>query len=198
MAFLTKLMWLASYWQPYMRNINLYTHKSTETDYLGNMTTAEGSNSAGSVPPTPVDITIRFALDLPDLRISISDALNTNVSYIKQQIRALRPGDTGRRRLRLIYAGRVLLDHGKSLGEQVRIPIPRGLSKDIKGKKKMTDQDEETGREEIEVAKLYIHCAVGEEISEEEIRKEEQTDVSISGPISLSAGYAACSWEFYN
>ncbi|EWC47616.1 hypothetical protein DRE_03236 [Drechslerella stenobrocha 248] len=71
-------------------------------------------------PPTPVSITVRFASSsLPDHTLTIETPYSTNISTIKRLIRVALPAETGRRRLRLIYGGKVLGDAaniGQALG----------------------------------------------------------------------------------
>ncbi|KAI5791729.1 DUF2407 C-terminal domain-containing protein [Peziza echinospora] len=105
------------------------------------------STSTPLLPPIPVSITIRFATALPDLTIHIPDASRTTVASLKHQIRALRAEDTGRRKLRLIYAGKVLGRGTLAEGMKLRRPVVGGGA---------------GGR------KVYVHCAIGDEATEEE------------------------------
>ncbi|RMZ90615.1 hypothetical protein DV736_g2170, partial [Chaetothyriales sp. CBS 134916] len=60
-----------------------------------------------------VDVTIRFSASLPDLPLSISLATHpyANTCTLKQLIRRSLPAECANRRIRLIYAGKALLDN---------------------------------------------------------------------------------------
>ncbi|KAL7275566.1 hypothetical protein RUND412_001492 [Rhizina undulata] len=138
------------------------------------------SSSSSSAPPlrnpprkpsaSPLSITVRFAISLPDLTIFIPDSQTTTLYTLKRQIREARPADAGRRRLRLIYAGKVLTD-GFPLSTQIKPPKPPPQQTppkpDPKGKGKAKEPDEV-------VHKVYIHCSIGDELSDEELAKEAQ------------------------
>ncbi|PWW79956.1 hypothetical protein C7212DRAFT_355921 [Tuber magnatum] len=120
----------------------------------------------GKDPSSPVSLLIRFAISLPDLPIHVPAAANTSVSTLKSHVRSLLPSDQSKRRLRLIHAGKVLTDSA-TLASQLQIPSapppPRDVDKKGKGK-------------EVEVGDaqraVYIHCSVGDELSEEDLAKE--------------------------
>lgn len=125
-----------------------------------------------SGPPTPISLLIRFSISLPDLALSIPFANTTSVRNLKSQIRARLPPEQSRRRLRLIHSGKVLSD-GSTL-KQLRHsrplpPPPRADSGKGKGKAKAVDEDESEGEQRRAV---YVHCSVGEELSDEELLKE--------------------------
>ncbi|KAF3188006.1 hypothetical protein TWF106_002052 [Orbilia oligospora] len=101
-------------------------HGSSRAAYDNGSTSASASRPptapSSSIPPpeTPVSITIRFASSsLPDLSLTIQAPYSTNISTLKRLIRTSLPVETGRRRLRLIYGGKVLGDKaniGQALG----------------------------------------------------------------------------------
>ncbi|KAF8454517.1 DUF2407 C-terminal domain-containing protein [Terfezia claveryi] len=140
-----------------------------------------GSSVAVALPPIPVELTIRFATALPDLTIFLPNAAITTISSLKKQIRTLRRDDTAKRKLKLIYGGKVLTTgDGRTLAEQMRLtrpiapPTPAGKGK---GKAVETDLDEDEPRDRIrsaEIRKAYVHCAVGDEATEEELSLEDQ------------------------
>ncbi|RPB28094.1 hypothetical protein L211DRAFT_819141 [Terfezia boudieri ATCC MYA-4762] len=140
-----------------------------------------GSSVAVALPPIPVELTIRFATALPDLTIFLPNAAITTISSLKRQIRTLRRDDTAKRKLKLIYGGKVLVTgDGRTLAEQMRLtrpiasPTPAGKGK---GKAVETDLDEGEPRDlrrSAEIRKAYIHCAVGDEATEEELSLEDQ------------------------
>ena len=152
-------------------------------------TTISGASSASSIP---LDLTIRFAAALPDLTIPIPDATTTTVSFLKKQIRALRHDDTAKRRLKLIYGGRVLTTgDGRMLAEQMRLirpsfsppPPSRPTSAVTKGKGKEVERGGSSGtcvgprgssRETPDAQKAYVHCAIGDEATDEELLLEDE------------------------
>ncbi|CUS14494.1 unnamed protein product [Tuber aestivum] len=122
-------------------------------------------SAEGEDPSSPVSLLIRFSISLPDLPIYVPASANTLVSTLKSHVRSLLPPDQSRRRLRLIHAGKVLSDSA-TLASQLQIPPappPRDVDKKGKGK-------------EVEVGDahraVYIHCSVGDELSEEDLAKE--------------------------
>ncbi|KAF8420042.1 DUF2407 C-terminal domain-containing protein [Tirmania nivea] len=147
-----------------------------------------GSSAAVALPPIPVELTIRFATALPDLTIFLPDAATTTISSLKRQIRARRRDDTAKRKLKLIYGGKVLnTGDGRKLAEQMRITRPIALATPPppppppptgKGKGKAVESDLDEGtpshlRRSEEIRKAYIHCAVGDEATEEELSLED-------------------------
>jgi len=142
------------------------------------------SSAAVALPPIPVELTIRFATALPDLTIFLPDAATTTISSLKRQIRTLRRDDTSKRKLKLIYGGKVLnTGDGRMLAEQMRLtrpiapPVPPPPTGKGKGKAVETDRDEGTPsdlRRSADIRKAYIHCAVGDEATEEELSLEDQ------------------------
>jgi len=115
-------------------------------------------------PSSPVSLLIRFAISLPDLPIYVPAAANTSVSTLKSHVRSLLPSEQSKRRLRLIHSGKVLSDSA-TLSSQLQIPSPSPPKDDKKGKGK----DVEVG--DVHRA-VYIHCSVGDELSEEDLAKE--------------------------
>jgi DSC E3 ubiquitin ligase complex subunit 3, ubiquitin-like domain/DSC E3 ubiquitin ligase complex subunit 3, C-terminal domain len=130
-------------------------------------------------PSVPFYLTIRFSSSaLPDLELAIENVNATpvpTVAHLKHQIRVLRPEDTRNRRLRLILAGRILHDHVqlKTLRTQhfLHVPVPS-----VKGKEKET------------LPRLWIHCSMGELLSDEEFM-EEDGEKQVQSTIPLPAGF---------
>lgn len=56
------------------------------------------------------NLTIRFSASLPDLLLSISGSLNANTATLKQLIRSHIPAEYAKNRIRLIHAGKALVD----------------------------------------------------------------------------------------
>ena len=155
---------------------------------------SQSARLAGSAPPpAPFHASIRFSSSsLTDLEITIPNVNETpppTVAALKQQIRFLRPAETHNRRLRLILAGKVL--HDQSLLKAVlqgvsRRPSIPALHPSVKGKEKEPPPD-----------RLWIHCSMGEHLSDEEFEQEErekQTQSTLPLPVGFdrlrSAGFS--------
>jgi hypothetical protein len=95
-------------------------------------------------------LVVRFSTSLPDLELSIPSPHTTTLSAIKRLIRSHVP-ELATRHLRLIYAGKVLLDQITLSSLQ---QFPR--EEDTKGKGKAVDSVQ---------PRLYIQCAPGQELS---------------------------------
>jgi iron-sulfur cluster assembly 1 len=127
-----------------------------------------------SVNDDILELTIRFSASLPDLLLSISLIAQpyANTSTLKQLIRSNLPSDYSNRRIRLIYAGKALLDNAPlsaSLKRSVsrppsRVPTPtpyQSSSDDpsptakLKGKTPIRDPPSPQTR-------IYIHCSIGD------------------------------------
>ena len=146
-----------------------------------------------SLPAIPFRASIRFSSTvLGDLEITlpnINDSPLPTVLNLKEQIRFLRPSETHNRRLRLILGGKVLSDHTplraiQSLHKR-RPSIPTALPS-LKGKEKEVVHD-----------RLWIHCSMGEQLSDEEFEEEErdkQTQSTLPLPVGFdrlrSAGFS--------
>ena len=111
-----------------------------------------------------VHITVRFSASLPDLHLTIDSPVTSTAATLKQQIRKNLPADLADRRLRLIYAGRALIDTS-SLSTQLKLsssrtpsrsgtPIPVADRNDVKGKTAIYDPPART--------RTYIHCSIGD------------------------------------
>lgn len=107
------------------------------------------------------------------------------VSILKEQIRFLRPVETRNRRLRLILAGKVLGAHTPLkavLSQHRRRP---SIPPSVKGKEKDAAHD-----------RLWIHCAMGEQLSDEEFEQEEREPTQSTLPLPVgfdrlrSAGFS--------
>ncbi|KAG0644524.1 hypothetical protein HOY80DRAFT_914963 [Tuber brumale] len=127
----------------------------------------------GEDPSSPVSLLIRFAISLPDLPIYVPAAANTSVSMLKSRVRSLLPTEQSKCRLRLIHGGKVLTDSA-TLASQLHIPPsapppPPGGDDDRKGKGKGKAAGTEVGHARRAV---YIHCSVGDELSEQDLAKE--------------------------
>ncbi|KAJ6260176.1 hypothetical protein Dda_4399 [Drechslerella dactyloides] len=155
-------------------------------------------------PQTPVAITVRFASSLPDLTLTIQTPYSTNISTLKRLIRTSLPAETGRRRLRLIYGGKVLGDKaniGQSLGvsklsafttEERKAPPPPPKRGSRKGKEVVRpepeDEDSSSNGTGSTTAGVYIHCSIGDELTDAELAEEVETESqAIHHPSTLPA-----------
>lgn len=150
------------------------------------------SVSALEDPPSPLSLSIRFAIALPDLPVFVPRAASTAVSTLRRQIRDALPAAQSRRRLRLIHAGKVLADSG-TLASQIQAPKAPPKTASVKGKEKATDAAGEEGEEEEEEKErlervVYIHCSVGDELSDEELAEEAENREVGSPPPPGAAG----------
>jgi len=150
------------------------------------------SSSGPALPVVPFHVSIRFSTTtLTDLEITIPNVNASpppTVATLKDQIRFLRPSETHNRRIRLILAGKVLVDQSLLKVIQARdsrrpsfAPAPPS----VKGKE-----------QEVIYHRLWIHCSLGEKLSDEEFEKEErvnQTQSTLPRPVGFdrlrSAGF---------
>ncbi|KAI1944914.1 hypothetical protein LOZ04_001554 [Ophidiomyces ophidiicola] len=110
-------------------------------------------------------VTIRFSASVPDILLEVSHPSTTTSAGLRQLIREKLPKDLAKRKLRLIYAGRALID-GVGLGVSLRLELD---PVDVKGKKPIRGNDDELSK------RVYIHCSIGEIVlSEEELANEAQ------------------------
>lgn len=121
---------------------------------------------SASAPFTPpLNLTIRFTTSVPDLELDIASPQTTTVLALKH---TLRERLSSRSRLRLIYQGRLLPD-GSALSSVIKaLPPPPSVSAhhDPKGKGKAVDG--------AQVARVYVNCSIGDELSSEELAAEEE------------------------
>jgi hypothetical protein len=139
----------------------------------------------GPKPPiVPFHASIRFSSSsLSDLAViipNVNEIPLPTVSTVKQQIRFLRPTETHNRRLRLILAGKVLRDQTllKAIqAQQSRRPSIPAAPQSIKGKEK-----------EVVFDRLWIHCSMGEQLTDEEFETEER-DNQTQSTLPLPVGF---------
>jgi len=146
------------------------------------------------LPIVSFHASIRFSSSsLSDLEITVPNVNESpvpNVATLKQQIRFIRPSETHNRRLRLILGGKILNDRTplKVLHHQHKRRPSQSppVSPSIKGKEK-----------EIVVDRIWIHCSMGEQLSDEEFEEEErenQTQSTLPIPVGFdrlrSAGFS--------
>jgi hypothetical protein len=124
-------------------------------------------------PPDPgadlLDLTIRFSASIPDLLLTIPNPHQATTSTLKQQIRKHLPADFATRRIRLIYAGKALVDN-TPLSSSLKRPHSRTPSRSstplppdsdntsafLKAKGKTAVRDPPSA------SRIYIHCSIGD------------------------------------
>lgn len=137
-----------------------------------------------------LELTIRFSASLPDLLLSIPGSLHANTATLKQLIRSRIPDEYATRRIRLIYAGKALIDEvplNVSLKRNVSRPPSRigtpgpyedsngagggrtgGLGRDGGSRQKLL-----TTRDSPSPSRIYIHCSIGDlALSKEDLAAE--------------------------
>ncbi|KAG5363520.1 DSC E3 ubiquitin ligase complex subunit 3 [Yarrowia sp. B02] len=124
---------------------------------------SDGCSSSGSSPssPTPSNapianyaakLVIRFSNGIPDLDIDVNDVRHINVSWVKQQIRLRVGGSVTSKRLRLINQGRLLSSSTSFARDVIKVVDP------------------ENGVDGMPT--IYLHCSVGDTLSEQELAEE--------------------------
>jgi len=120
-----------------------------------------------------LELTIRFSASLPDLLLTIPGSRNVNTATLKQLIRAQLPKQYAKHRIRLIYAGKALVDDVSltaSLKRNVSRPPSRigtpgpyddasaGAAAGKNGK------DNTKGKAPVreQTQRIYIHCSIGD------------------------------------
>jgi hypothetical protein len=153
---------------------------------------ASSSRPPGPPPVLPFHVSIRFSTTtLTDLEITVPNVNASpppTVATLKEQIRFLRPSETHNKRIRLILAGKVLLDQSLLkviLAQHSRRPSIAPAPPSLKGKEKV-----------VAHYRLWIHCSLGEQLSDEEFQEEErvnQTQSTLPLPVGFdrlrSAGF---------
>ncbi|KAI9717066.1 MAG: hypothetical protein M1812_005001 [Candelaria pacifica] len=119
-----------------------------------------------------LSIIVRFTNSLPDLALPISSPSTTATLALKRQIRTHLPEFSANHRLRLIYGGKVLSDTS-TLSSALSIPPslpsqPQSSSSSSNGKGKAPVRDPP----QSEQRRIYIHCAIGDALTPEELAQE--------------------------
>ncbi|KAK5062930.1 hypothetical protein LTR84_005006 [Exophiala bonariae] len=133
------------------------------------------------------ELTIRFSASLPDLLLSIPGSLHANTATLKQLIRSRIPDEYATRRIRLIYAGKALID-----GVPLDISLKRNVSRPPSRIGTPGPYEESSGAggrsgggrdaglrakllggETSAPSRIYIHCSIGDlALSKEELAEE--------------------------
>lgn len=128
---------------------------------------------ADKLPDQLLELIVRFTQSLSDVTLQISSPRTTTTLSLKQIIRTHLPPAYNNRRLRLIYAGKVLSDKD-ALFASLNLAAhrnQRGEEKvDRKGKQPLRDGSGGAGGPPP--LKLYIHCSIGDALSTKELTDE--------------------------
>lgn len=137
-------------------------------------------------PPDPsLELIVRFTQALSDVALQIADPEHTSTLSLKQLVRTNLPPAYSNRRLRLIYAGKVLADRD-GLAASLNLAAQRGLRSEDKlgGAGKKGKQPVREGG--VPALKLYIHCSIGDPLSAgdltDEVSAAEDADEALKAP----------------
>jgi hypothetical protein len=116
-----------------------------------------------------LDLTIRFSASIPDLLLTIPNPHQATASTLKQRIRKHLPPEFATRRIRLIYAGKALVDNA-TLSSSLKRPHSRTPSRPSTPLPQ--DSDNTPGslkakgktpiRDPPSASRIYIHCSIGD------------------------------------
>ncbi|ODV63275.1 Dsc3p ASCRUDRAFT_67396 [Ascoidea rubescens DSM 1968] len=153
--------------------------------------TASGSvipNAVSASSNNYIEIHIRFSnAQIPDLIIPISSQQELSLidnRYLRVKVRQYNNENTHSKRLRFIYNGKIINEKVNLQNELTKFDNflyngPNNQSDDnrkaeVKGKDKETTSD--SGSEQQQIHKLYIHCLIGSDLTPEELRQEDIMD----------------------
>ncbi|KAK9457650.1 DUF2407 C-terminal domain-containing protein [Dipodascopsis uninucleata] len=123
---------------------------------------------------------IRFSkASIPDLKLPLpAPGTALPISAIKRQIRKSRATDTAKRRLRLIYAGRVLSDStdfakliAPSTSEPSTESQQRSSTSPPTSISPVSEHSNTSGEENVPFT-IWLHCSVGDILTDEELDQE--------------------------
>ena len=126
------------------------------------------------MPPTALDLVVRFSTSNPDLALNVVNADSTTALALKQQIRSRLETPASTNKLRLIHAGKVLPDTAalsKSLNAALP-PPPSGNDGDRKSDKAKGKLPVKDARIAPPAARVYIHCSIGDALTPSELSSE--------------------------
>ncbi|KIW44707.1 uncharacterized protein PV06_03159 [Exophiala oligosperma] len=144
-----------------------------------------------------LDLTIRFSASLADLLLTLPGSLSANTATLKQLIRSRLPNEYAKHRIRLIYAGKALVDDvplAASLKRTVSRPPSRistpGPYDDSNGGAK--NKGKLAVRDQPNQARIYIHCSIGDLVlSAAELAEEAATSQNATTESEAADGSAA-------
>lgn len=140
-----------------------------------------------SLPNELLELIIRFTASIGDVSLTIESPRTTTGLSLKQLIRKQLPKAYASKRLRLISAGKVLVDT-EALSSSLNLALHKSTqnhSQNGKGKQPVRDTAK------VPPIKLYIHCSIGDSLSEKELAEEsraaEAADQALLSPPSGSS-----------
>ncbi|KIX06352.1 uncharacterized protein Z518_04328 [Rhinocladiella mackenziei CBS 650.93] len=124
-----------------------------------------------------LDMTIRFSASLPDLLVSVPGSLHANTASLKQLIRSRIPAEYSKQRIRLIHAGKALVDdvplnvslkrNVSKPPSRVGTPGPYDGSSGVGGRGPPQNSGD-NGKGKLPIrdppsqSRIYIHCSIGD------------------------------------
>ncbi|WPH04958.1 DUF2407 C-terminal domain-containing protein [Acrodontium crateriforme] len=138
--------------------------------------------------PRPWDIVVRSA-ENPDIIIHVDVPASTTTLSLKQKIRAQIAAPAAESRLRLIHAGKVLLDRtalSKSINVAAPPPHTNNANKSDVAKGKQPVRDVPLA------ARVYVHCSIGDKLTASELAAEatcaQEADAALrsEAPLAIS------------
>lgn len=127
-----------------------------------------------------LDVTIRFTASIPDLQLQIAAPATTTSVALKRQIRSHLPPDLSKKRLRLIYSGKVLPDVAPLTNALRLLPLPPSPpSNSSKGNGKGISPL-------VRQQTLYIHCSISDSLTTEELAAEAALATSTASVLTQS------------
>lgn len=129
-------------------------------------------------PKIPIQLIIKFSNKTSDLTLDIEDVEDLRLSDIRRLIRERAGGILKNRRLRLISAGKVLNDQTNIARDVARISIK---GKSVSSKNYGLDGTSDPASPK----RVYIHCAVGDILSVEDIARENELDSNVPSRTTL-------------
>ncbi|KIW15634.1 hypothetical protein PV08_05682 [Exophiala spinifera] len=146
-----------------------------------------------------LDLTIRFSASLPDLLLTLPGSLSANTATLKQLIRTRLPAEYAKHRIRLIYAGKALIDDvplTASLRRTVSRPPSRmgtpGPYDDANAAGNGKSKGKLAVRDQPSQARIYVHCSIGDlvlsaaELAEEAATAQNATAESEKADAAMS------------
>ncbi|KAK9473294.1 DUF2407 C-terminal domain-containing protein [Dipodascopsis tothii] len=139
-------------------------------------------------------IIVRFSkASIADLRFQFpSPGTVFLISTIKKQIRKERSDETKRRRLRLIYGGRVLSD-SVDFAEIIKPILERNsISQSTEGIEKSTSQIKDASDDSLlndEPFNVFLHCSVGDLLGENELFEVDTGSQPVPSTVPRPVGF---------
>lgn len=136
--------------------------------------------------PETIEVVVRFSTSLPDVILPVPFPSSTSTVTLKHSLRQHLPSPANQARLRFIHAGKVLPD-AIALSKNLPIPPPSPpQSANAKARAKGKQPVRDTPR-------IYIHCSIGDALSQSEINAEAAEAKAADAAISSQSSETAAS-----